>query len=81
MISNALFRYKGRLSPRFLPVFILAVLVMMAVGCGGNVPPMQSSSMGAVSVSVSDPPSCAASTSGATAAIAGRLTIPVIMNL
>ncbi len=76
MISNALFRFKGRPSPPFLPVFILAVLIMMAVGCGGNVPPMQSSSMGAVSVSVSDPPSCAASTSGATAAIAGGTAAP-----
>jgi Domain of unknown function (DUF4382) len=67
MISNAPLYFKGRLNPYFLVVFVMAMFVLMAVGCGGNVPTMQSSSMGAVSVSLSDPPSCMAATPGATA--------------
>jgi Domain of unknown function (DUF4382) len=67
MISSALLRFKGRLNPYFVVVLIMAMVVLMAVGCGGNVPTMQSSSMGTVQVTISDPPSCMAATPGATA--------------
>jgi uncharacterized protein DUF4382 len=76
MISYALVRFRGCPIPQFLAVSTMAALTLIAIGCGGNTPPLQSSSMGAVTVSVSDPPSCAASTSGATAAIVGGTAAP-----
>jgi hypothetical protein len=76
MISSALLRFKGPLNLYFLTVFMMAVAILMAVGCGGNAPTMQSSSMGAVSVSVSDPPSCMAATPGAAAAVPGGTAAP-----
>ena len=63
MISNALLRFKGRLKPHFLLILAVATVALIIIGCGGNTPTMQSSSMGAISVSVSDPPSCAAASS------------------
>jgi Domain of unknown function (DUF4382) len=77
MISSALLRSMGRLNPYFLLVLMMAVVVLMAVGCGGNATtPMQSSSMGSVQVTISDPPSCMAATPGAGAAVAGGTAAP-----
>jgi len=76
MISNALVRLRGCPIPQFLAILTMAAVTLIAIGCGGNTPTMQSSSTGTVSVSVSDPPSCSASTSGATAAIPGGTAAP-----
>ena len=76
MISNTLLRFKGRLIPHFLLILAVAMVALIIIGCGGNTPTMQSSSMGAINVSLSDPPSCAASTSGATAGAAGSTAAP-----
>ena len=80
MVSNALLRSYGHINPRFVVILAMAVVVLIAVGCGGNVPTMQSSSMGTVSVSMSDPPSCTAASpsaavpAGGTAAPSGTFT-------
>jgi hypothetical protein len=77
MISNALFRFKGRLNPKFLLVFTMAVGVLLVAGCGGNVSGVLGPSMGSVQISISDPPSCAAAaTPGATATAAGGTAAP-----
>ena len=76
MICNALVRFRGCPISQFLAISTMAAVTLIAIGCGGNTPPMQSSSMGTLSVSLSDPPSCAASTSSATAAIAGGTAAP-----
>ena len=76
MISNALLRSKTRLNPRFLLILAMAVVLLMAVGCGGNVPTMQSSSMGAVQVTISDPPSCMTATPGAAVVPVGGTAAP-----
>jgi len=76
MISNALLRFKGRLKPHFLLILAVATVALIIIGCGGNTPTMQSSSMGAISVSVSDPPSCMAATPGATGVPDGGTAAP-----
>jgi hypothetical protein len=58
MISNALLPSKGRLNPRFLLILAMAAVVLMVVGCGGNVSTVLGPSTGTVQVSISDPPSC-----------------------
>ena len=75
MISNAKFRAKERPTPYFLLGLVITALALTFIGCGGNPPIMQSSSMGTVSVSISDPPSCAA-TSSATGVPAGGTAAP-----
>src|SRR5438445_9755031 len=76
MISNALLRFKGRLKPHFLLIVAVATVALISIGCGGSTPTMQSSSMGAISVSVSDPPSCMAATPGATGVPDGGTAAP-----
>src|SRR5712692_3561542 len=76
MICNAKFRAKERPTPHFLLSLAITALALIITGCGGNPPTMQSSSMGTINVSLSDPPSCAAATSGATAVPAGGTAAP-----
>ena len=76
MFSNAKFRAKERPAPHFLLGLVVTVVVLIIIGCGGNPPTMQSSSMGTINVSISDPPSCAAATSSATAVPAGGTAAP-----
>jgi Domain of unknown function (DUF4382) len=66
MIFNALIRFMGRLNRHFLLILIMVAAVVMAVGCGGNVTFMQNQGMGTLGVTISDPPSCMAATSGTT---------------
>src|SRR6266849_3855632 len=76
MICNAKFRAKERPTPHFLLGLAITALALIITGCGGNPPTMQSSSMGTINVSLSDPPSCAAATSSATAVPAGGTAAP-----
>jgi Domain of unknown function (DUF4382) len=72
MISYALFRSEGRLNS-----YSLLILIMIAaVGCGGNVTFMQNQGMGTLGVSISDPPSCMAATTGAAAVASGGTAAP-----
>ncbi len=68
MISNAMLRLKERPIPYFLLGLGLIVVAVVVISCGGTASLMQSQGMGTVNLSISDPPSCAASTSGAIAA-------------
>jgi hypothetical protein len=68
MISSAMVRLKQRPIPYFLLGLGLIVVAVVVISCGGTASVMQSQGMGTVNLSISDPPSCAASSSGATAA-------------
>ncbi len=76
MISLVKFRANDRWTPHFILGSVITVVVLFVIGCGGNPPTMQSTSMGTISVSISDPPSCAAATSGAPAVPAGGTASP-----
>src|SRR2546426_7028856 len=76
MFSSAMLRAMERPAPHFLLGLVVTVVVLIIIGCGGNPPTMQSSSMGTINVSISDPPSCAAATSSATAVPAGGTAAP-----
>src|SRR6266571_4376837 len=76
MISNVVLCLKERPNRHFLLILAMAGMALMTIGCGGNPPTMQSSSMGTISVSMSDPPSCAAANSGTTPAPAGGTAAP-----
>jgi Domain of unknown function (DUF4382) len=76
MIFNALIRFMGRLNPHFLLVSMIVLLVAFAVGCGGNVTFMQNQGMGTLGVTISDPPSCMAATTGAAAVTPGGTAAP-----
>src|ERR1700739_332407 len=76
MISYALFRSEGRLNSYSLLILIMIAAVVMAVGCGGNVTFMQNQGMGTLGVSISDPPSCMAATTGAAAVASGGTAAP-----
>lgn len=76
MISNALIRFKGRLNRHFLLVPMIVLVVATAVGCGGNVTFMQNQGMGTLGVSISDPPSCMAATTGAATVASGGTAAP-----
>src|SRR6266581_7022164 len=76
MISKVALCFRERPIPHFLLVLAMAGVTLMTIGCGGNTPTMPSSSMGTISVSMSDPPSCAAATSSATAVPAGGTAAP-----
>ncbi len=75
MYSSAMLRAMERLIPHFSASLVITVVAVFLVGCGGNPPMMQSSSMGTINVSMSDPPSCAAA-SGATTVPAGGTAAP-----
>ncbi len=68
MISNAMLRLKQRPISYFVLGLGLVVVAVVVISCGGTASFMQSQGMGTVNISISDPPSCMASTSGATAA-------------
>ena len=78
MFSSAMLRAMERLIPHFSIILVIIAVAVFLVGCGGNPPMMQSSSMGTINVSMSDPPSCAAASSvpavpaGGTAAPGGN---------
>jgi hypothetical protein len=76
MISNALIRFKGRVNRHFLLVSMIAVVVATAVGCGGNATFMQNQGVGTLGVSISDPPSCMAATTGAATVASGGTAAP-----
>src|SRR6266568_227482 len=76
MISKVALCFRERPIPHFLLVLAMAGVTLMTIGCGGNTPTMPSSSMGTISVSMSDPPSCAAANSGTTPAPAGGTAAP-----
>ncbi len=76
MISYALIRFKGRLNRHFLLVSMIVLVVAMAVSCGGNVTFMQNQGMGTLGVTISDPPSCMAATTGAAAVASGGTAAP-----
>src|SRR6266436_2190970 len=59
MFSSAMLRAMERLIPHFSIILVITAVAVFLVGCGGNPPMMQSSSMGTINVSVSDPPSSA----------------------
>lgn len=54
----------------------LAATVAIAISCGGGSNPTVSTGMGTINVSMSDPPSCAAATSGAAVVPAGGTAAP-----
>src|SRR6266568_160929 len=76
MISKVALCFRERPIPHFLLVLAMAGVTLMTIGCGGNTPTMPSSSMGTINVSMSDPPSCAAASSGTTPAPAGGTAAP-----
>jgi len=76
MIFNALIHFMGRLNRHFLLILIMVAAVVMAVGCGGNVTFMQNQGMGTLGVTISDPPSCMAATTGAAAVASGGTAAP-----
>jgi len=76
MISYALIRFKGRLNRHFLLVSMIVLVVAIGVGCGGNVTFMQNQGMGTLGVTISDPPSCMAATTGAAAVASGGTAAP-----
>src|SRR5229473_2286770 len=71
MFSSAMLRAMERLIPHFSIILVITVVALILVGCGGNPPMMQSSSMGTINVSMSDPPSCAAASSATTVPAGG----------
>ena len=71
MFSSAMLRAMERLIPHFSIILVITAVAVFLVGCGGNPPMMQSSSMGTINVSVSDPPSCAAASSATTVPAGG----------
>src|SRR5258708_640586 len=75
MYSSAMLRAMKRFIPHFSIILVITAVAVFLVGCGGNPPMMQSSSMGTINVSMSDPPSCAAGSS-ATAMPAGGTAAP-----
>src|SRR5437899_3072031 len=80
MFSSAMLRAMERLIPHFSIILVITAVAVFLVGCGGNPPMIQSSSMGTINVSMSDPPSCVAASStptvpvGGTAAPSGNFT-------
>ena len=76
MISSVLFRFKERPIPYFLSVFAMVVVAVVIISCGGGNNSMVAPGMATINVSVSDPPSCAANTSGSTAAAVGGTAAP-----
>src|SRR6266404_3001664 len=71
MFSSAMLRAMERLIPHFSIILVITAVAVFLVGCGGNPPMMQSSRMGTINVSVSDPPSCAAASSATTVPAGG----------
>ena len=71
MFSSAMLRAMERLIPHFSIILVITAVAVFLVGCGGNPPMMQSSSMGTINVSMSDPPSCAAASSATTVPAGG----------
>src|SRR5258708_35812620 len=71
MFSSAMLRAMKRLIPHFSIILVITAVAVFLVGCGGNPPMMQSSSMGTINVSMSDPPSCAAASSPTTVPAGG----------
>lgn len=51
----------------FLLGFLIVGVALIVISCGGGATPMQSPASGTVTVSISDPPSCAAPTGGTAA--------------
>jgi Domain of unknown function (DUF4382) len=76
VISKIIRRFKKRPVLYFLLGLLTAVVAVIIVSCGGNTSSVPSPGMGTVQVSISDPPSCAAATSGATAVPAGGTAAP-----
>src|SRR5438132_2834843 len=76
MFSSAMLRPMERLIPHFSISLAITIVAVNLIGCGGNPPTMQSSSMGTINVSMSDPPSCAAATSSAIPVPAGGTAAP-----
>ena len=58
MIAHTLLRLKGR-AVVILSVLLFVVTTLIVISCGGGSSSLQSPMMGTVSVSISDPPSCA----------------------
>jgi len=76
VISKTIRRFKKRPITYFLLGLLTAVVAVIIVSCGGNTSSVPGPGMGTVQVSISDPPSCAAATSGATAVAAGGTAAP-----
>src|SRR6266567_7514046 len=58
MICKVLLRLKRQSIPHFLSVFLMMMVALITISCGGNIPTMQGLNRGTVLVSISDPPSC-----------------------
>ncbi len=76
MICNLLFPLKQRPIPYFLSLFVMVAVAVIIISCGGGSSSMVTPGMATINVSISDPPSCAVPTSGATAALAGGTAAP-----
>jgi hypothetical protein len=76
VVFNGMRRLKVRQISYFLLGLGMAAVAAIIIGCGGNTPMMPSSSMGTVNVSMSDPPSCAATNSGTAPASVGGTAAP-----
>src|SRR6266699_3332003 len=59
MICKVLLRLKRQSIPHFLSVFLMMMVALITISCGGNIPTMQGLNRGTVLVSMTDPPSCA----------------------
>ena len=67
MISSAKFRLRQRPILYFLLVSVLVVVAVVVISCGGTSSFTPTQGMGTINLSISDPPSCMASTSGTAA--------------
>ena len=76
MIFSVLFRFKERPIPYFLSIFAMVMVAVAIISCSGGNNSMVAPGMATINVSVSDPPSCAANTSGSTAAAVGGTAAP-----
>jgi hypothetical protein len=75
-VNTAMISQRQKNISLIIAFVFLAATVAIAISCGGGSNSMVSPGMGTINVSMSDPPSCAASTSGATAALAGSTAAP-----
>jgi len=68
-----------QLKQRTIPVvatLAAAIVAVIIISCGGGTSPMLTPSMGTINVSLSDPPSCAAASSGAATVPVGGTAAP-----
>jgi uncharacterized protein DUF4382 len=75
-VKTAMIAQKQKSISLIIAFVFLAAVVAVGISCGGGSKSMVTPGMGTMNVSISDPPSCRASSSGATAAAVGGTAAP-----